>query len=118
MLTEKQRLEALHADGTTCPGCGCDDLQGASLDFLGDTIVQECFCQNEDCELAWLDVYSLSSVHEEEQSCMADAKELRRALNGLMDMFDAWESEGEFFGDNPALIEARRVLALGFEEPV
>lgn len=48
------------AEGTSCPFCGSEDIEGDSVEIVGTMAVQECSCIN--CEGGWHDEYVLTHV--------------------------------------------------------
>jgi hypothetical protein len=119
MLTAKQRLEYIFAEGSACPHCGSTDIVGDSWEHTVGRVWQKVSCQ--ECEQEWVDTYTLSDVgtvirepDQETEPDMATARELRDALDKLLNIFDEEAAAGrDDWEDDERVKGARQTLGKG-----
>ena len=58
-LTEDKVQKYLNADGSRCPFCGSDNIEGGEFEF--DGVWREVFCL--DCHEYWKDIYQLVGIY-------------------------------------------------------
>jgi len=121
MLTEKQRLDYVMGKWAHCPKCGCEQIQGDSIEIAGNIAWQTVGCL--DCDAEWIDTYTLSDVQTLNRKWdggmepeMASAGELRQSLSDLLTIFDSLAAHGdESYESEEEVIAARAALAKGFD---
>ena len=59
-VTEEKIKNYVENDYGNCLGCGSGNIEGDSIDVEGNTTGQRIRCV--DCDLTWVDVYTLSDV--------------------------------------------------------
>jgi len=64
-LTEKKKAKYLEQGGAKCPHCNSGNLQGDSLQSDGGYVWQDIECL--DCDMQWVDVYSLTDIDDPEE---------------------------------------------------
>lgn len=62
MLTPEQKMEYLARNGTRCPYCGSDSLEGRDIAPEGMEYAQVVACL--DCDKTWRDIYTLNDIEE------------------------------------------------------
>lgn len=50
--------EYVDAEGLVCPYCGCDEIEGGSIEVCIGSVTQEMWCLA--CQRTWLDTYRLT----------------------------------------------------------
>lgn len=56
--TNEKFLEYCASEGSQCPTCKSDQIEGGGLEVEGNTVVQDMSCKN--CGADWLDIYTRS----------------------------------------------------------
>lgn len=59
-ITYKMQQDYIDSEGSACPFCASDDIEGAGVAVESGIATQRMFCN--DCEESWEDVYTLSNV--------------------------------------------------------
>jgi len=59
-MTNEQAQAYLRSDGSACPICGSDSVQGNSVTIDNGNAYQECSC--DECCAQWTDSYHLAAV--------------------------------------------------------
>jgi len=59
-LREERKEYYLKNEGTNCPFCGSDNLEGQNVDINDGIILQYIICKN--CDNTWTDIYKLCNI--------------------------------------------------------